>query len=286
MYCKKCGTELRENDEFCYRCGNRTSVVQRIFSSKAFVGSMIAILLVAIASILTYFILTGKLKLPERSKEPVVDMQQEQVATQEPNATAAATPIPTPYVFQPSDVTSKAKKEMKGLLGRLKPFLGYSASFYADGSHKFKWDDKVATVMALYNLEHYDQSIRYGNDITTIKKATQKEMKKLFGKNFKYKLEYGGSYPGYVYRPTGNTIVFNSTRIPGKDYSMQTKKVVEYEEDKYRVVVEACLKETSTGRKGDVQRYTVLVDKQSDSEYGFVVKEIRLYKKKDLEISS
>lgn len=286
MYCKKCGTELRENDEFCYHCGNRTSIVQRIFSSKAFVGSIIAILLVAIASILTYFILTGKLKLPERSKEPVVDMQQEQVATQEPKATAAATPIPTPYVFQPSDVTSKAKKEMKGLLGRLKPFLSYSASFYADGSHKFKWDDKSATVMALYNLEHYDQSIRYGNDISAIKKATQKEMKKLFGTNFKYKFEYGGSYPGYVYRPTGNTIVFNSTRIPGKDYSMQTKKVVEYEEDKYRVVVEACLKETSTGRKGDVQRYTVLVDKQSESEYGFVVKEIRLYKKKDMEISS
>ena len=23
MYCKKCGTELRENDTFCYYCGNR-----------------------------------------------------------------------------------------------------------------------------------------------------------------------------------------------------------------------------------------------------------------------
>lgn len=285
MYCKKCGTELRENDEFCYHCGTRTSIIQRIFSSRAIVGSIIAIILVAIAGVLTYFIMTGKLKLPERSKEPVAEEQeqQEQVPTQKPKKTAAATP--TPYVFQPTDVTKEAKKEMKQLLGRLKPFLGYSASFYADGAHKFSWNDKSATVMALYNLEHYDRTLRYGNDMKTIKKETQKEMKKLFGTNYKYKFEYGESYPGYVYRPTGNTIVFNSMRIPGKDYSLQTKKAIEYEEDKYRVVVEACLKAATTGEKGVAQRYTVWVDKQTKSDFGYVVKEIRLYKKKDMALT-
>ena len=35
MYCKKCGTELRENDTFCYYCGNRIGWMQRMLSSKA-----------------------------------------------------------------------------------------------------------------------------------------------------------------------------------------------------------------------------------------------------------
>lgn len=285
MYCKKCGTELRENDEFCYHCGTRTTFVQRVFSSKAVVGSLIAIILVAIAGVLTYFLMTGKWKLPERGKEPVVEKQQEQIVDQKPKATTVPTPTETPYVFQAVDVTSEAKQQMKGLLGRVKPFLGYCASFYADGSHKFMWDDKTATVMAIYNLEHYDGTIRYGNDKKTIKKATQKEMKKLFGTNYKYKLEYGERFPLYVYRPTGNTIVFNATRIPGKEPGMQTKKVVEYEEGKYRVVVDAYLKSVYTGQKRDVQRYTLFVDKQTESDYGYVVRKIRLYRRKDMEIS-
>lgn len=59
MNCKKCGTELRENDVFCYYCGTKTTVIQRIFSSRAVVGSIIAIVIVAIAGLLTYFIMTA-----------------------------------------------------------------------------------------------------------------------------------------------------------------------------------------------------------------------------------
>lgn len=44
-----------------------------------------------------------------------------------------------------------------------------------------------------------------------------------------------------MYRPTGNTIVFNSMRIPGKDYQMKVKKITEYEEGKYKLTVEAYL---------------------------------------------
>lgn len=56
MYCKKCGTELRENDTFCYYCGNRIGWMQRMLSSKAFIGSVIAVFVVIIAAVLTYFI--------------------------------------------------------------------------------------------------------------------------------------------------------------------------------------------------------------------------------------
>ena len=58
MYCKKCGTELRENDTFCYYCGNRIGWMQRMLSSKAFIGSMIAVFVVIIAAVLTYYIWT------------------------------------------------------------------------------------------------------------------------------------------------------------------------------------------------------------------------------------
>ena len=68
MYCKKCGTELRENDTFCYYCGNRIGWMQRMLSSKAFIGSVIAVFVVIIAAVLTYFIWTGKITMPSFDK--------------------------------------------------------------------------------------------------------------------------------------------------------------------------------------------------------------------------
>lgn len=280
MYCKKCGTELREGDEFCYYCGERTGFFQRIFSSKAIIGSVTALVVVAIAGVLTYFIWTGKLHLPSKENQMVTDNNGAGESENHPsdNNAPAQTPEPTatPYVFQPADVTSEKKAEMKPLTDRLKPFLAYSASFYADGSHAFRWDDASATTMALYNLEHYDKSVKYGDPMETIQKKAKKEMKKLFGSNYKYNFKYEGSYPGYVYRPTGNTMVFNSTRIPGKEYHLKVEKITEYEEGKYRVVVEAYLSVTSDGTKGDSQKYTVTVEKDVNADYGYVVQKIKL----------
>lgn len=68
MYCKKCGTELRENDTFCYYCGNRIGWMQRMLSSKAFIGSVIAVFVVIIAAVLTYLIWTGKITMPSFDK--------------------------------------------------------------------------------------------------------------------------------------------------------------------------------------------------------------------------
>lgn len=284
MYCKKCGTELREEDKFCYHCGERTGLIQRMFASKAFIGSVIALLIVAAAAVLTYFIWTGKLHMPSWEREAVVDHGREVPDPGRPSPASetdsARTPEPTatPYVFQPSDVTAKMKKDLKPLTNRLMPFLAYSASFYFDGSHAFRWDDKTATVMALYNLEHYDKAVRYGTPMGDIEKKAKKEMKKLFGKNFKYKFKYEGSYPGYVYRPVGNTMVFNATRIPGKTHKLKVLKITEYEKEQYRITVEAYLSQTSNGAKGDVQKYTVLAKKDVKSTHGYIVEQIKLKK--------
>lgn len=284
MHCRKCGTELREDDKFCYHCGERTGLVQRMLSSKAFIGSVIALLVVAAAAVLTYFIWTGKLKMPSFERGRVADQGRREPdrgnttppKNTEPSRTTK--PTATPYVFQPADVTAEMKTEMKPLANRLMPFLAYSASFYADGSHKFRWNDGSATTMALYNLEHYDKSVRYGNSMKDIEKKAKREMKKLFGKNYKYKFKYEGSYPGYVYRPTGNTMVFNATRIPGKKHNLKIRKITEYEEGQYRITVEAYLSQTSNGAKGDAQKYTVLAEKDEKSAYGYVVREIKLKK--------
>lgn len=284
MYCKKCGTELREEDKFCYHCGERTGLFQRMFASKALVGSVIALLVVAVAAVLTYFIWTGKLHMPSWGHETVVDHGSEAPdqgsAPPAKEMQRAKTPEPTatPYVFQPADVTAKMKKKIKPLTNRLMPFLAYSASFYADGSHKFRWDSKTATVMALYNLEHYDKAVRYGTPMSEIEKKAKKEMKKLFGKYYKYKFKYEETYPGYVYRPTGNTMVFNATRIPGRTHNLKVSKITEYEEGRYRISVEAYLSQTSSGTKGDVQKYTVLAKKDEKSTHGYVVEEIKLKK--------
>lgn len=282
MYCKKCGTELREGDEFCYYCGERTGFFQRIFSSKAIIGSMIALVIVVIAGVLTYFIWTGKLHLPTKENQTVTEsnVAGEAGEAQTDGKAPVQTPSPTatPYVFQPADVTSEKKAEMKSLTDRLKPFLAYSASFYADGSHAFRWDNASATTMALYNLEHYDKSVKYGDSMEAIQKAAKKEMKKLFGQNYKYNFKYEESYPGYVYRQTGNTMVFNSTRIPGKEYHLKVEKITEYEEGKYRLVVEAYLSAASDGTKGDSQKYTVTVEQDENATYGYVVQKIKLKK--------
>lgn len=285
MYCKKCGTELREEDKFCYHCGERTGVIQRMLASKAFVGSVIALLVVVVAVILTYFIWTGKLHMPSWGSDKTVEDHGSRQTDRENAPTVRETaspqtvePTATPYVFLPTDVTQEMKEKIKPLTNRLMPFLAYSASFYADGSHKFRWNDGSATVMALYNLEHYDKSVRYGNSMRDIETKVKKEMKKLFGKNFKYKFKYEETYPGYVYRPTGNTIVFNASRIPGKTHKLKVLKITEYEKEKYRITVEAYLVQTSTGVKGDTQKYTVIAEKNKKSAYGYVLKEIKLKK--------
>ena len=167
---------------------------------------------------------------------------------------------------------------MKPLTERLKPFLAYSASFYANGSHRFKFDTTFVTTMAIFNLEHSDKTLRYGDSMSKVKKEAKKEIKKIFGSNYKYKFAYTGTYPGYVYRPTGNTIVFNSMRIPGKDYQMKVKKITEYEEGKYRLTVEAYLTNVASNTKGEIQKYTVLAAKDEQSEYGYIVEKIKLKK--------
>ena len=279
MYCKKCGTELRENDTFCYYCGNRIGWMQRMLSSKAFIGSVIAVFVVIVAAILTYFIWTGKITMPSFDKSQtteqnkIVDSGNSGKDSNNQAAKATATPAPTatPYTFTPSDVTKTMKKEMKPLTERLKPFLAYSASFYANGSHRFKFDTTFVTTMAIFNLEHSDKTLRYGDSMSKVKKEAKKEIKKIFGSKYKYKF-------AYVYRPTGNTIVFNSMRIPGKDYQMKVKKITEYEEGKYRLTVEAYLTNVASNTKGEIQKYTVLAVKDEQSEYGYIVEKIKLKK--------
>ena len=86
----------------------------------------------------------------------IVDSGKSGKDSDNPAAKATATPAPTatPYAFTPSDVTKTMKKEMKPLTERLKPFLAYSSSFYANGSHRFKFDTTFVTTMAIFNLEH------------------------------------------------------------------------------------------------------------------------------------
>lgn len=301
MRCKKCGTELRSDDEFCYRCGQRTTVFQRMFASRAFVGSTIAIVIVAIAAVLTWMIVSGRLDLSSLGKKSVDqpgtenttagrDMpgQDEEkagtksVVTAEPTAEPEPTPEPTPEVVYPADVTKDIKPEMKELTTRIRPFLAFCASYYENGRHAFKWDDMSATTMALYNLEYLDKKVKYGTPIDTITKKTKKEVKNLFGSNAKCKFTYSGRFPDYVFVKSGNTMVYNVTRITGKTYSMKTDKIIEYKEGKYRLIVSAGLvSERNKRDKGYFQKYTVNVEKDEAAKYGFVIKKIALYKKKD-----
>lgn len=306
MKCKKCGTELRSDDEFCYHCGQRTTVWQRLFASRAIVGSTIAIVIVAVAAVLTWMILSGRLELSswgERGTEnpgtksvteegggagqadPDDPVKPTTASGNTSEPTMEPTPEPTPAITYPVDVTRDKKAEMKDLTARLEPFLSFSASYYENGRHAFKWDDMSATVMALYNLEYLDKTVKYGTPYASIQKKTKKELKNIFGSYAKYKFTYGGSFPDYVFVRSGDTVVYNVERITGRTYSMKTEKIIEYKEGKYRVIVNAGLvSETNKRDKGYFQKYTVTVDKEEDSEYGFVVRKIKLYEKKDARV--
>ena len=85
-----------------------------------------------------------------------------------------------------SELTIDEQIEMKPLTERLKPFLAYSASFYANGSHRFKFDTTFVTTMAIFNLEHSDKTLRYGDSMSKVKKEAKKEIKKIFGSNYKH----------------------------------------------------------------------------------------------------
>lgn len=295
LQCKRCGTELRNDDEFCYHCGQKTTVIQRMLASRALIGSMIAIIVVILAAVAAYFIWTGKIRFPEFGKGAVVentaapennDKNDRPVqATQKPQSSepeVTATPEPTEPPFEAADVTDEMKPELKTLTKRIRPFLAFSSKYYQNRSRSFVWDDGTATVMALYNLQQVDGKVKYGDKYSDIKKKVKREMKKLFGDNAKYDLTYGGSYPDYVYRRTGDTVVYNASRITGRTYSMSVDKVIAYEQDKYRVIASACLvSQYNRENKGYVQKYTIYIDKDESAEYGYVVRKVKLYKKKD-----
>ena len=108
MYCKKCGTELRENDTFCYYCGNRIGWMQRMLSSKAFIGSVIAVFVVIIAAVLTYFIWTGKITMPSFDKgqtteqNKIVDSGKSGKDSDNPASKATATPVSYTHLTLPT----------------------------------------------------------------------------------------------------------------------------------------------------------------------------------------
>lgn len=322
MRCKKCGTELRNDDEFCYSCGRRTTVFQRLFASKAVIGSGIAIIVVIIATILTWMIMSGRLDVAalktkvkniQTKKETVVvgDKEDKNVTGAVATATENGTPTPEPSAAGTTgednktvsgtavagdsgaatgtavtvalgDVTDTEKVQMKKLTARMKPFLAYCASYYENNRHPFKWDDVSATTMAMYNLYFLDKTVKYGVPYKTIQKKTKKEVADLFGDNAKYNFTYGGYFPDYVFVKSGSTVVYNAVSIRGKTYSMKVDKILHYKEGKYRVIVSAGLvSETNKADKGYVQKYTVYVEKDDEAKYGYVIRKVKLYEKKD-----
>lgn len=292
MKCRRCGTELRRDDEFCYHCGERTTLLQRMVSSRMFAGSVVAIVLVAVITVVAYFILTDRLVLPflDNGNNPVTSAVEDPDGTDKPEpagtevaAQPTSTPEPTatPFVFEPGDVTDEKKSEFKPLLERTRPFLAFAASFYADGSHAFHWNDVSATVLSLYRLQNVDKKVKYGDSFESIKKKVKKEMTNVFGDNYKFDLTYGGTFPDYVYVRSGNTVVYNARAIGNQSYSMKTENVIEYKEGRFRVIASACLVDKATKRKGASQRYTLFLTADDDSRGGYVITKIRLYKKGD-----
>lgn len=308
MKCRRCGTELRRDDEFCYRCGERTTIMQRVVSSRMFVGSLIAVIIVIIAAVVAYLLLTDRVKLPDFGIGNIVTEDvsgsgaddagdagstddgnpdpAQAAMTQMPSTEATEEPVPTPEVFKPADVTEEVSSAMKPLLGQLKPFLAFSASFYADGSHAYKWDDVSATMSVLYKLQYVDKKIKYGDSFADIKAKVKKNMKNIYGKNCKFNLTYGGRFPDYVYVRSGDTVVYNAVGVYGKTYRMDCKKIIEYKKGKYRVIVDAYLYQEAYNRKGDSQKYTIFMTDADDSKYGYEITKIRLYKKADSKISA
>ena len=119
MNCKRCGTELKNDDEFCYRCGQRTTVFQRMFASRAFYGSLAAILVVAAVAVLAWFIWTGRLSLPIGGGSGAAGAPQGEDTAAAPEKTEAphdrtAEPTATPYVFQPPLIMKTAPTRSDG----------------------------------------------------------------------------------------------------------------------------------------------------------------------------
>lgn len=289
MKCRRCKTELRSDDEFCYHCGERTTLWQRMVASRMFAGSIVAIVLVAMAAVATWLILTDRIQLPflESGNTPGAPVAEEGngiVSTGSPVPESTDTPEPTatPYVFEPGDATEEMEGEIKPLLVRMRPFLAFGASYYARNQRAFKWDDVSASVMSLYRLQFVDKKIKIGDSYTSIKKKAGKEIKDVFGKKYKFRLSRGGSFPDYVYLPSGSSIRFNSSYANDRKYQMEIEKIIHYKEGKYRVVVKAFL--SSGGRPETAQQYTLFVIEDEDSAYGYTVDKIRLYKKGDKKI--
>lgn len=300
MKCKRCGTELKSDDEFCYHCGERTTLMQRMVASRMFAGSLVVIIFVIAIAILAFLILTDRVSPLEwfgKDKKP-----QSPIVAEEPDKgqdsgapvqTETPEPTATPFVFEPSDVTEEMTETIKPLVARMKPFLAFSASIYADEPRMFRWNDATATVAVLYKLEQAEGAVKYGDSFSSVKKKVKKEMKDIFGSNYKFKLRYGQDYPDYLYNRTGNTVYYSaaarSDRLyrvkPERAYRSETEKIIEYRENRYRAVAKAYLVTKATGQKDVAQRYTILLREDENSAYGYTIDKIRLYKKGDKKAS-
>lgn len=288
MRCRRCKTELRSDDEFCYHCGERTTILQRMVASRMFAGSIVAIVVVAVIAVAAWMILTDRLSLPflesgKKPDTPIVEQSEEPASTGSavPVATETPEPTATPYVFEPGDVTEEMEGEIKPLLVRARPFLAFGASYYARRYSTFKWDDVSASAMALYRLWFADKTIKYGDSYSSMKKKAGREIKDVFGGKYKFRLATRGSFPDYVFLRSGNTIRYNASTVSNRKYKMDIEKIIQYKEGKYRIVVKAYLVSGTTGRQETAQQYTLFAVKNENSTYGYTLDKIRLYKKGD-----
>ncbi len=290
MRCKKCGTELKDDDEFCYRCGLKTTALQRAFASKMLIGSVVVIFFVAVVAIVTVLVMSGHIKNPfEKKYESLVSVATSAPdATQEPNATneekekaqkkekkeekKKATPEPVKEE-ELGDVTATMKKEVKPIISRVYYFLAYGVQYLKED--KVKFDDNYATAMAIYNLEHVDRKITLSTNFDQAKGGVNREIKRLFGTNAKYKVKFSDKFPNNVYKTDGNRYQFVAQRIPGKDYK---KKIISIEaagDDEYKVRLKAGLvSSTNANDKGLFGEYDVTVKKDETAKFGYVITNI------------
>ena len=167
-------------------------------------------------------------------------------------------------------------KDFVSITKSMKPFLSYSAPYYNDGSHKFKWDNASATSCVLYNMYFGNKSIKYGTPYENIEKLAKKEMKNLFGNYKKYNFVYGEYYPDYAFIKTNDTIIFNASHIRnGKKYDLKVNKIIQKNKDTFTLTIKAGLK-ASTESESSYEDYILTLKSDKKSKYKYVIKKLAL----------
>lgn len=294
MRCPNCKTELKQDDVYCYQCGTRINWFWR-FKMHLIVAAVVIVVLAGgtVTGVTLY-----KNGVFDAKKDTVAEQP---VQTQEPSKkdsktedgsaqTAKADVAPGQTTkdtaasdFIAVDKTKDMKPKLKNLTEQTAPFLSLCVRWKDLGGGKFTWDNQVATQAVLYDMLYGDPAtgtgemhVRgYDNSYAGIAKRVKKEMKARYGDAYTFDINYGDTFPYYLFRKQNKKIEYAGEELRSEKCDAKVTKVTQVAADTYKAEIKAGIVKTYNPSNGTWKKFKLTIVKDKKSKYGYHITNVQ-----------